>query len=317
MALTESQLRMRMTGVTASEIAAVAGVSPYRDKFDVYLGKVGVSPPTEHSEAMKRGTYLESAIVAWAGDELGRHVSKAGRRQETVRHCEHPLVIATPDGLVHRGGKDTAPEAVLEAKSISWRSAYRWGEPGTDQVDDIYIPQVTWQMAATGLDHAIVAALLGDQLALYRVDYDAGLFEVLLDEAQRFWRNHVVPRKAPLPTGKPAHADYIAAQFPRSSGEVLEADLETIGEIERYRLAAERAKEAAAEVEARKQILQQRIGHADGVTGPTGRVTWRVVKGRQRVDWEALAKELGATDEHIRAHTTRGNGYRRFVASFP
>lgn len=313
--LTREQREMRRTGVSASSAAAVIGVDPWRGPLDVYADILAPGLVADISGPhIDRGNFLEPALVAWAASRLGLDVAKHGAKQETVRHPDEPLVLATPDGILLRDGQ---PVAVLEVKAPSWRSAYQWGEDGSDEIPDRYYVQVQWQMFATGLRMAYVAALIGDELRIYRIELDAALCAKILAKVKDFWSKHIEAGVPPQPDGHERQSKLIEAEFPRSDDEMLKADDETIGDIVRYTDAEMAHKKAAARLEAAKQRLKMRIGPHAGISSPVGRVSWRVSRGRQKTDWEAIAKERGATEDDINKHTSRSAGYRVFRVTYP
>lgn len=244
-------LELRRTGLGASEVAAIVGVSPYDSPYSVWARKVGEIPERSPDEAMMWGTLLEAAIrkrVEWI---TGLHAIAIGAM---VRHPSEPWAFATLDGALIES-EPSADElltpmvdrealrdvvAVLEIKnSVHFR---RFPE----LPDEIQI-QVQWQMLCTGLGAAIVAVLHGGRrLERYDVEADERLQSVLLGAAREFWRL-VEEREPPPIDGTTATADTLRAMYPDDDG----SDVEVMGEVHEW------ARELA-DIGARRRDLEDR-----------------------------------------------------------
>jgi hypothetical protein len=93
---------------------------------------------------------------------------------------------------------------VVEAKTTSLSD--EWGDPGTDQVPEAVVAQVSWQLALTGLEFALVPVLftgLRRDLQLYRVPRSEELIQELLRLGEDWWCRHVYERQ-PVPPEPPS-----------------------------------------------------------------------------------------------------------------
>ena len=132
MTLTAEQKQIRASGIGGSEIAAVAGLSPFGGPLDIWLRKTGaVNDDDISGPHIERGRHLGPGLASWFRAKTGLRVANVGDEEQTFVHPAHPLVIATPDGLVE-------DHQVLECKFPSFRVAHHWGQPGTDEVPDYY-----------------------------------------------------------------------------------------------------------------------------------------------------------------------------------
>lgn len=301
MTLTAEQQRIRSRGIGSSEIAAVAGLNPWMSPLDVYARKLDLAQPdgTFHTE---RGTYLEPALIAWYASRTGHAVVPANTRV----HSRHPVVIATPDGIV-----EDVP-AALEIKAPNWRTAHHWGEPGTDDIPEYYLPQVTWHMAVMGFDRCDVAALIDGDLRIYTVGYDRELFGALLDIASRFWREHIETRMPPAADSSERTKELLASLYPRAVEDVITADDDAAEWAAELRIAKEARKAAEDRTRECEARLKEHIGSHAGMHGERFKISWKNRKDVEKVDYAAIVAELGASDELIAKHTKRAPGPRVF-----
>lgn len=307
-----------MKKVGGSDVAALAEVSPYASAFSVYQRIVhGVMTP--ESEAMARGTRLESAVIAWCADETERRV-----RRSVSLECRQPWQRASVDAL--SWGKE-ASRRVVEAKTSGrWLTA-GWGTPGTDEVPLHYLAQVQWYMGhglRSGQVHERVAdlPLLREDFALYSVPYDEDVFLELEDRAARFWRDHVVPQKPPEVTALPQDLETLKRRFPKSTANALDLralSYEQVSVLDDHRNAVRERKLAESievDAEARVKML---LGEHEGVTGfaDGSRLTWKQDKPSLVTDWEAVARAVASRELELTAaievFTTTREGKRPLV----
>lgn len=273
---------------------------------------------------MRRGHRLEPVVLAMYGDETGSRVLSVEEvlrvPSATLVHPDHPLVIATPDAIaMPRDGSDGAA-VLVEAKTAGSHMRREWGESGSAELPQQYVAQVTWQLGAVrGIGHAIdradVAVLIGgDDFRSYPIAWDPELFALLLDVAERFWRDHVETDVPPALDGSDAAARYLASKFPREARPMLDATAEA-DELARDLAAAKReAKALDARVSADENRLRELIGDAEGMRGADWRATWMTPKSGS-VDYKGLATRLGATPDLVREFTRPAA--RRFVFTPP
>lgn len=312
--LSADQQKTRSRGIGGSEIAAVAGVDPYKSPYDVWASKLGADDfrETHHTE---RGKHIGPALVRWYAARTGRRVDYVGDDERTFTCPDQPIVIATPDGVVFPPG-DGHPDAVVEAKAPGQQTYDKWGLPGTDEIPEQYIPQVIWEMAATGTARADVAAMIDGDLVIYSVAWDADLFDVLLEKAERFWRDHVLTRKAP-----PREVAAESEPLPRTTSPLIASiELDPSGDLDRWagelRAYTEEAAASTRIAESIRAHIETAMGDHVGVSGDWGQIKWEGGKPKQVVDWKTLALEAGATKDQIENHTTAKPQSRRFVPRF-
>lgn len=275
---------LRSQGIGASEIAAVVGLDPYDPHaLKLYQRKVG-GDSFAGNRVTAWGNRLEPVIREVTAEQTGLVILPS----QTLQHPKHKIAIATPDGLVYDNGNRLV--GVHQIKTTSNRE--EWGEPGTDEVPERTIAQVTWELlvvrGVTGVDvsHAYVTPLfLGEdfrrsKLPVYIVKWDAEFAGSLLASATAFWEKHVAPRIPPeVQPGDAQYRDYLKARFPRPNGQMLQADDATINLMLAYDRACAAENDAKAEKEQAAAALCAVIGEAEGVEAVGVKATWKWQKG--------------------------------------
>ena len=301
--LSDKQKALRSTGIGASEIAAVAGIVP--GAVAVWERKVGLAPEFEGNSLTEFGHRIERVLgEAWKDRHPGRDIFTPG----TLRHPRVSIALASPDRIVVPVGRRAREvwEEPLEMK-VSFFSSSDFGEAGSDEVPERFIAQVQWQLEVVDLPRATLVALVNGDYREYPVERDRELGGMLLDAAQRFWRDHVEAGIPPAPDGSDAYGDYLRRRF----GSVLKPALQPSPELEalvaRYRETKEALDQAETFATEAKQLLQAAIGESEGVSGLC---SWKQNKPSEKVDWEAVAREAGASPELVTKFTTTKPGAR-------
>lgn len=290
-------LRLRGKGIGGSDIAAIAGLSPWRSPLAVYVEKTGEVRPEEETEAMRWGTILEAVI---ADEFKRRHPEYMVRRVNAIlQHPEVPYFLANIDREVRQKG---AEPMVLEIKTTSAWQAGRW----RDDVPDHVMCQVQWYLGITGWRKGIVAVLIGGRdYREIEVERDDEIIGYLHEIGRRFWEEHVVPRIPPA--AEASDSETLEQIHPESNGETIELPPTALDLIERYDQAYERFKEAKDELDAVKAQLQALLGDNErGVVGDR-RVDWTTVT-QTRFDTKRLCEEHPDIFEQYAKTIT----YRRF-----
>jgi putative phage-type endonuclease len=287
----ETWLAERKTGIGGSDVAALVGIDKYRSRWDVYWSKVETEqdrsgPP---SEAALWGTLMQEVI----GQEWARRAGVGLSPGKLTRMAGRPHVLGTPDFLTLEG-----PQRVVEVKAVgNWAFTNDWGNGA--HVPGYYLCQVQWYLAVTGLESAIVVALVaGARLHTFEVQRDQAAIVQLLAAADEFWSDHVQARKAPEPDGKMSTRKAIEARYAAPEYEkrtiLPEEGTEAIRE---YLSALELKREWSKRADAASNLLRKILGEAEADEAALpGRevaaVTW---KRTRSLDMAALLASL--TDE--------------------
>jgi len=178
--LTAANDLIRSRNVSASECYALLGKHPYATPQSIYdrLSTPQDYGHPEQSEAMGIGVFMEARVAAYAAQRLGL------RLRANTRTVEHKTVnlCATPDYLVL--GKPMLVE--VKVSGIT----YGWSE---DDLHPHYEYQARAQMACTGRDVCIIAALVGSKFYSIPVTRDSEKEQRLLDAVDAFFNDNVLP----------------------------------------------------------------------------------------------------------------------------
>jgi putative phage-type endonuclease len=293
---------LRRAGISASEIAAVCGISPWESPFSLYWRKVN-DWQVDETEEMVTGRRVEPVIADWWAETYGVAEPVVIRRAGLYASEIRPWQLATPDRLVHQpcgclnwGSVDprcwnchgVGADVLLAVLECKWTGRWDgWGEPGTDDIPVYYRAQVLWQMDVLGVDLAHVAVLGPGGFRAYRVHRDKRDLRVLRGQAALF----VAQRGANAPPDIDSHAA-TAAALRQLHPSVEDFDVEVPVELaEGYR----RARALRARIEQRVDTYENRIRAAIG-TGRRAMCGGRLVASRSVYDQSGDTAELTALE---------------------
>ena len=248
-------LQARLSGIAATDVVAIMGLSKYRSAFDVWTEKVMAPDPNDDvSEAALWGTRLEEPVAReWAD----RHDVRL-RRIGLIEHEAHPWAIASLDRVVN-GCPDG--RCGLEVKTRSLHVADQWAT----KVPDDVMAQVRWQLFVSGLDHIHVAALIGGQkLVEHIVERDAEHEERLFESAAIVMRA-IETKEPPNLPAELWTSDFLEARHPERGG-VIEVNVETAKVATEYLAVTDRIKYLTDDKEKLRTQLVGLLGDAEVAT---------------------------------------------------
>lgn len=300
MSLSLAQKEFRRRGVSASDIVVICGYSPWATPVKIWEQKIEPPEEEEVTEEQEQGNELEDTIIRWTGKRIERPVfHNTGDEAITFQSRKHELALATPDGLVFDVGipetfdelraRIQEAQAVVEVKSPD-RTVFDWVNPleMPDGIPEYVLPQIHWQMGVLELDEAIVGSLVGKRLWTYSLQFDQEFFDLMLEQAERFWENYVLKRVPPPVDDSEDYSKYLAKRFPAHRGKVMDS----IPEIDEVALRLKRARESIADLEKEarlaRNLLEEFMGDAPGVKGPWGSISWKRSKDQITTDKKAL-----------------------------
>lgn len=185
-----SWLEMRRHDVTASDIAAVCGVHPARSALQVYLEKTQPLQADNENKIMRRGRWLEPAVIAAVRDRgYTVEVPNLYLRSPSLR------IGATPDGYII---DDNGARKVLQCKVVS-RSVFEgWG----GEVPLYYQLQVLTEAALSGASpepEGVLAALVISEftaeLEMFHIPWSPDAWERVKRDVGNWWADVLAGRK--------------------------------------------------------------------------------------------------------------------------
>ena len=272
----------RRDGLYSTDSTAILQLSRWGSPLSVYRDKVEPIPPAEPASLQAwLGWRLESTLAQLYAERYGK-VSKRDARTH-----EHPDVPFVKTHLDFTTGTAIRGDVVLvECKTRSQRSP-QWGPDGSGKVPPDVWTQVQHELMVTGASLARIPVLFGlHTFACFEVEPDPGFHAALLGELDRFWNEHVLPRKAPEPTAMPV--DQAWSKRHQQTDESLEqATPEMEQLLKRRRMAAIVVAQAEASASALDAQIRDLIGEHAGIQGTFGEVTYKTT--RPSTDWKLLA----------------------------
>jgi putative phage-type endonuclease len=319
--------RDRSTYLGATDIAVLAGVSPYSTPFELYLEKIGeldrhAATDDESRARMERGHRLEDVALDWHAEIAGISVERIHR---DVIHPRLPFVIVHPDARV-KPWRQT--RRLIEVKT----SSRKW-----DEVPQHVEAQVQAQMAATGADVADVVVLGFDGPPTpFEIPRNDELIAGLEELATSFW-DRVQRRDPPPLDGSRAASRWLDRLFregPEERADASQAD--AIARLLRIRAQMKDLEREDGEI---VNALKFSMAGGSRMYAPgVGKVVWTAPSERRTVAWKELAAAyrdelvrlrdaltddggflMNAHDERLDRladqHTTTAEGLRTFRVS--
>jgi putative phage-type endonuclease len=289
----------RASGIGASDVGAILGLSPWQTPLGVYRTKMGI--PNEIPEDLAYfGHALEAPISQWIADkhpEVGVPGEGFAARSDVW-----PWLTATPDRCVYLDDLSTIP---IELKTSSAYSKDSWA----DGVPLYYETQVQTQMAVLGAPFGWLAVLHGgNSPELYRVERDDDFIDNhLIPRTQAFWEDHVLARVPPEPTTSAEAVEL----WPGDSDVTVDGG-EALYELwGAYGLMQAEAVAVAERLDGVKLQLQKAMQDATQLTyGGQVLFTWKPRAGARRLDAAALKEAHPAL---VAEFTKQGEPTRTFL----
>jgi putative phage-type endonuclease len=287
----------RLSGLGGSDIGAILGLNPWRTPYQVFLEKTGQAEPFTGNLQTRFGSYAEEFVAREYCEQTGRQVQ---RFNGLLRHPDAPLIghidrLVIPEGAKRASYRqEIRTDLGLEAKTASAFASGRdseWGEAGTDAVPQSYLLQSAAYMALTGCPRWDLAVLFGNQeFRIYHLTRDLELEGYIIEEASRWWRDHVIAGGPPDPSSEAESRQRWPGHQP---GKVLPADQNLLRLARALAATKKLVEEWSKEEHAIKDELLPLLADAEMVEdGGRSILTYRANKASQKIDWYKVATEL-------------------------
>jgi putative phage-type endonuclease len=272
----------RMGYIGGSDAPVIVGASPWKTPFELYLEKTGQKPADDLSgnERVYWGTVLEEIVAREYARQTDNKIRKVNR---LIRDKQHSFLAAHIDRNVLQ------KPVILECKTAGIRQAAKWGEPGTDEIPDHYMPQVQHMLMVTGAEACDVAVLIGgNEFRLYAVPRDEEYITYLRKLELDFWQHVTSERPPEVNTYEDARM-----AWPHAVDGAVEADEEAYQAAVRLQQVTAQEKELEAEEKELKKLLMSKIADRGTTLLYNGQklATWKEQAGRETVDNKKLKAE--------------------------
>jgi len=289
-----SWLAMRADDLTASDIGAAIGVDKYKSALKLYAEKTGMVMPDPDNPAMRRGRWLEAAVlsaIAEQNPDWEIRPAKVYVRDPELRLGATPDAIAITDlpGVTNVQCKVVArPEF-----ERSWAD----GPPLN------YLLQTVTEGMLLGVDQSLLAALVIDtytaELELYPVPRHEGAEAKVRDIATGFWSN--IAKGLWPQLDKSRDAETITQMFPtEKKGEVVDLSHDNyLVELLQQRSTAKTI--IAVEEQHVKEIeteIKAKLRDAEEARVPGWKITWKAQERAAYTVKASKSRPLRITEEN-------------------
>lgn len=220
-ATNETLVLDRTKYIGGSDIAAILGVSPWRNVVDLWMDKI--TPRVENGQnaaAKRRGSRMEPYILDMIREEHGLNIVACNQR---YIDAEFGYMAAEID--FEYLDEETGQVENGEIKTVHPFKAKEWGEVDTDQLPLHYVAQVQYGMGVKGARRCRAFALIGDDLKAYQVERDDELITAMRERAAEFWTEYVLPQvQPPLDYEHKDIIETLQRLYPGTDGTVIPAD---------------------------------------------------------------------------------------------
>lgn len=173
-------LRARLDYVTATEVASLFGLNPWKSANQVYKEKL--FPKSIRNQFTRAGRILEPAVLKAFDEDLGLPVEPAHPYLTVFVGRSEWGLSATPDGKVFHEDK----WKLVEAKTTKPEKFEAW----FDAPPINYALQCHAQMLCCDMDEAFIGCLATEMpmpFVAWLIQKNEVINEILIKEAKRFW----------------------------------------------------------------------------------------------------------------------------------
>lgn len=168
----EEWLELRKKCVTATDIATIMGVNPYKTAYQLWQEKLGLKELEIENDAMRRGKELEPIALEACCKIIGKNFYPA-----VVTHDRYPWAMASLDGI----SQDRT--SICEIKCMG-KANHEEALGG--HVKELYNCQMQWQMFVTELYGCSYFAFSKESNHLMTIFRDQDLINKMIPAAEKF-----------------------------------------------------------------------------------------------------------------------------------
>jgi len=254
--------------ISASRVATILGMNPWRSPLSEYAVSVGAMAPEQETISMRRGLAMEPLIAALYAEETQR-LTVQPKPFTMFYHPAYPWIACTPDAMWRNGGAC----GVLELKDVGHRMASEWD----DEPPLIYRVQLQvqiWVMREHGLDGpgSLAAVLDGSRFVWRDEVLHQEFIDAIIPRLEEFRRRVELRDPPPAIGGDESSLEALKALYPTDSGETVWLPPEAEEWARQYEEAKCQEKEAGERKNMARALLYGAIGNATFGRLPSGLV---------------------------------------------
>lgn len=167
-------LSIRKEKISATDVAAILGVSPWVTPLQLWKRKLGFESQQQQTQAMRYGSELEPHVRNLVEAKLGLSFPPC-----VALHGEASWRMASLDGY------NDVTNTVLEIKCAN---AKDHEEAKKGNIPAKYISQLQWQMMVMGAKLAYYASYNNDDLVIVEVDFDNEYIASIMPKVAEFYK---------------------------------------------------------------------------------------------------------------------------------
>ncbi len=256
----EEWKQWRKGKISASKVAAILGICPYRSCLMLYEEEMGLREPQASNPHMQRGLDVEDQVRQWFFDQYRIEVQPC-----VLQSKENPLFIASLDGI------NSINTCIVEIKNNN-KEYHEMAQSG--KLPEHHRAQVQFQMFVSGLDVCYYISHRQGDYALVVVQRDQAYIDDMIPKVLDFKRR--LDEFDPPPA---TDRDY----------EDLSSDMILHDLMAQYDNDTRIAKELLDRAERLKKDVIERIGNKNA-KGTNWKVSRYETQGR--VDYQAIVTDL-------------------------
>jgi len=271
-------LEERRKGIGGSDIACVVGLNPFKTKLQLYNEKVN-NHTTESNDAMKRGVALEAYVVQLFEESTGHKCKKP--KKDIVSKKGMPFIKASADRLyINKDGE----ESILECKTSGRKIDH-------ENIPVYWFLQIQWYLGTFGLKSGAIAWLNPNYSFEYvEVAADEELYSKLVDAAQEFWEQNVVPQ---VPPPAETSQDVLSLYQAKDLVPTIVASDVLLELCQAYAGISDEVKRLTTEKDKLHDAISVTLGNAEMATyGDEIICTYKFSKPVERLDSKRMRKEM-------------------------
>lgn len=275
-------LSLREQDVTASDVAALFGLHPYRTLLQVYMSKSGTWDQGENA-SMRRGRLLEPGVAIAVEDER-----PDWKLEKANLYLRDPVarIGATPDYFIEGSQRG---RGILECKTAAPEVFERDWQGGAPQG---YVLQTLTQMMLADAAFGVIACLVDNRakdLFMYDVPRHPKAEALIVQKVAQFWATHAAGRQPSPDYARDAAS--VLAMFPKDNSRAV--DLSKDNRIPMLLENRETLKAALKATEAQLAETETEIKHKLGDNAEAYLPGWKISHRLQsRKGYEVKATEF-------------------------